>query len=387
MTAVSAAGPHPDQPSVPRSALFTAPGRPRPVARRLAIHNRVVRRIRRFLEDEGFNEVPVGALAPVGDACEAMDASFAVDHHGNLAFARQSGQQVLDRMLARGFPAVWCEGESLRREWKVDERHLSGFKLIEAERRDLDLDGLCALQERLLKAVALDLGADLLGGRHVTRLDRMLRPEHPRVTYREALAILNRRGFAMPFGEDLHRDAEAALCRWFGDVPFFITHLPAALKPFNARRDPADPAQSLSVEYVTPFAGETMDGAVREPDAAVMRAQLEESDHLRRLLERAAAFAAAQAAVARGKDRPDPDALARRNRAAVRRAYADYLQECGRAPFDRGGFGLGVARLLQYLQGLDSIKDAVVNPTDRTTFAVVGGDEDEDAATGGAGIA
>ena len=374
--------------AVPHSALFTAPGRPRPVARRLAIHNRVVRRVRRFLEEDGFNEVPVGPLAPVGDACEAMDASFALDHHGNLAFARQSGQLVLDSMLTRGFPAVWCEGESLRREWKVDERHLSGFKLIEAERRNLDLDGLCALQERLLKAVAMDLGADLLGGRHVTRLDRMLRLEFPRLSYREALALLNRRGFAMPFGEDLHRDAEATLSRWFGDVPFFITHLPAALKPFNLRRDPADPAQTLSVECILPYAGETTDGGVREPEAAVMRDQLEGSDHLRRLLERAEAFAAAQAAAAKGKNRPEAGDLARRNRAAVHRAYAAYLDGFT-TPLPRAGFGLGVARLLQYLQGLDSIKDAVVNPTDRTSFAAADDDSDQDSgkAAGGAGIA
>lgn len=374
--------------AVPQSALFTAPGRPRPLARRLAIHNRVVRRVRRFLEEDGFNEVPVGALAPVGDACEAMDASFAVDHHGGLAFARQSGQLVLDGMLTRGFPAVWCEGESLRREWKVDERHLSGFKLIEAERRDLDLDGLCVLQERLLKAVAMDLGADLLGGRHVTRLDRMLRLEFPRLSYREALALLNRRGFAMPFGEDLHRDAEATLSRWFGDVPFFITHLPAALKPFNLRRDPADGAQTLSVECILPYAGETTDGGVLEPEAAVMRAQLEASEHLRRLLERAEAFAAAQAAAARGKTRPDTGDLASRNRAAVRRAYAAYLDGFS-TPLARGHFGLGVARLLQYLQGLDSIKDAVVNPTDRTSFAAARPDADQDTgkAAGGAGIA
>ncbi len=371
-----------------RSALFTAPGRPRPLARRLAIHNRVVRRLRRFLEDEGYNEVPVGALAPVSDAGEPMDAGFAVDHHGNLAFARQSGQLVLDAMLAKGFPAVWCEGESLRREWKVDERHLSGFKLIEAEARGLDLDGLCALQERLLKTVAEDLGADLLGGRAVTRLDRMLRRELPRLDYREALAVLNRRGFAMPFGEDLHRDAEATLCRWFGDVPFFLTGLPAELKPFNVRRDPADASRSISVECILPFAGETMDGAVHEPDPTVVREQLEASDHYRRLQERAAAFAPAQAAAIRGKDKPDVEILAKRNRAAVRRAYAAYLDELGAGPLPRAGFALGVARLLQYLQGLDSIKDAVIEPMDRTTFAIAGGDQDEDAgAAPGAGIA
>jgi aspartyl/asparaginyl-tRNA synthetase len=193
----------------------------------------------------------------------------------------------------------------------------------------------------------------------------------------------------MPFGEDLHRDAEAALCRWFGDVPFFITHLPASLKPFNARRDPDDPTQTLSVEYVAPYAGETMDGTVREPDAEVMRLQLEQSDQLRLLLARATAFAAQQAAATRGKDRPDPELLAKRNRAAVRRAYAAYLADYARAPLPRGGFALGVARLLQYLQGLDSIKDAVVNPTDRTTFASAGdgADEDADSCAGGAVIA
>jgi len=372
-----------------QSALFSAPGRPRPVARRLAIHNRVVRAIRRFLEDEGFNEVPLGPLAAVGEACEAMDASFAVDHHGHLAFARQGGQMELDGMIAQGFPAVWCEGESLRREWKVDERHLSGFKLIEAERRGLDLDGLCGLQERLLKTVALDLGADLLGGRHVTRLDRMVGIALPRITYREALAVLNARGFSLRFGEDLHRDVEAALCRYFGETPFFLTHLPADLKPFNLRRDPADAAQTVSVELILPYAGETTDGGEREPEAAVMRAQLEGSDGYRRLLERAGGFAAAQAAAARGKDKPDAGLLAKRNRAAVRRAYDLYLEDFAAAPVARGGFALGVARLLQYLQGLDSIKDAVINPTDRTTFAVVGHDEDAEhgEAAGGTVIA
>jgi len=368
--------------AVVHSALFSAPGRPRPLARRLAIHNRVVTRVRRFFAEEGFNEVPLNALAPVGDACEATATGFAVDHHGDLAYARQSGQLVLDAMLARGFPAVWCEGESTRREWKVDERHLSGFKLVEAERRDLDLDGLCDLQERLLRAVFADLGADLLGGRHVTRLDRALRLDHPRLTYREALARLNRCGWSLHFGEDLHKDAEASLSRYVGDVPCFVTHLPAELKPFNVRRDPADPDQSLSVECILPWAGETMDGGVREPDPAVMRQQLETSEHYRRLLTHAAAFAAAQAGAA-GKSAVAED-LAKRNRAAVRRALGDYLDFFAGTPLPRAGFGLGVARLLQYVQGLDSIKDAVINPTDRTTFAAPGAGADDEAEAGGA---
>ena len=59
-SATPASGPS----SVFHSALFTAPGRPRPLARRLAIHNRVVRRIRRFLEEDRFQEIAVPALTP-----------------------------------------------------------------------------------------------------------------------------------------------------------------------------------------------------------------------------------------------------------------------------------------------------------------------------------
>ena len=129
--------PAPAPAPIPQAAGFSCPGRPRPLARRLAIHNRVLRQIRDFLDGNGFNEVPVSALAPVNTACEAVDPSFVVDHCGHLAFARQSAQLDLDGMIAQGFPSVWCESESLRREWKADERHLTGFKLIEAEQKEM----------------------------------------------------------------------------------------------------------------------------------------------------------------------------------------------------------------------------------------------------------
>ena len=358
------------EPTLHQAARFLAPGRPRPLARRLAIHNRVVQRVRRFFEEEGFNEVPVASVAPVATACEATDTAFALDHCGALAFAGQGGQLTLESMIAQGFPAVWCESEGLRREWKVDERHLTAFKLIEAERESLDLDELCGLQERLLKAVAADLGAELLGGRHVTRLDRMLALDHPRVTYREALAILNERGWSLPFGEDLHRDAEATLSRYCGHLPCFVTHLPAALKPFNLQVDPADPEQCLAAEYILPYAGETMDGGVRETDAARLAESLENSPTLSQQLERTEVFGAQQAAARRpGEDGPDADEMAAGHRAAIRRAWREHLAPFGHQELPRGGFALGIARLLQYLQGLDSIKDAVVAPRDRTTFA------------------
>ena len=51
----------------------------------------------------------------------------------------------------------------------------------------VDFEGLTDLQEDLLKFVARRMGADLLGGRDVTRLDAMLGVSHPRIRYRQAL--------------------------------------------------------------------------------------------------------------------------------------------------------------------------------------------------------
>ncbi|MBM4131731.1 hypothetical protein FJ250_12000, partial [bacterium] len=178
----------------PAAAMFEAPGRPRPLARRLAIHNRVVKRLRAFFEEEGYHEIPVTALA---------------DHPAHVQ---------LDGMLALGFAAVWCESEILPPGGRLEPRHLRGFKLMEAAREGLDLAGLAALQRDLLRFVAADLSADLLGGRDVTRLDRMLRCEHPCLEFDEALVLLRGKGWDLDPAQPLHMAAKATLLRHCGNL-------------------------------------------------------------------------------------------------------------------------------------------------------------------------
>ncbi len=191
---------------IPHAAMFQAPGRPLPLARRLAVHNQVVRGIRDYFFAEQFHEVPVTALA---------------DHLARVQ---------LEGMIARGFNAVWCESEILPQGGKLEPKHLRGFKLIEVSQQDLDLDGLCDLAERMLKTVACTLSANLLGGMTVTRLDRMANSRHQRLTYRQALEVLSAKGWEIEFGEELPEPAKATLTRHCGNQPFFLTHLPVGLK-------------------------------------------------------------------------------------------------------------------------------------------------------------
>ncbi len=240
------------------SVMFEAPGRPRPLARRLAIHNRVVRRIRDFFLDEGYHEMPVTALA---------------DHPARVQ---------LEGMLALGFDAVWCESEILPPGGRLEPKHLRGFKQMEAARADLSLEELAAVQGDLLRFVAADLGADLLGGRDVTRLDRMLRCDHPVLEYADALAVLRTKGWDLHPGQPLHMAAKATLLRHCGNLPVQVLRQP---RPHLLEGTAAAPAPAIreGVEYILPYAGVTMEGEVQNDASLVGRGHL--SLDLGRLLQ------------------------------------------------------------------------------------------------------
>jgi asparaginyl-tRNA synthetase len=305
-----------------QSARFQFPGRPLPLARRLAVHNRVVRHIRNFMEERLFNEIPVPALNAATRTWEA------------------TGRYYLDSMIARGFPAVWCESECLPQEFESMNLRLAGFKRMEAEMVNLELDELCDLMETLLKSVAADLSADLLGGRQVTRLNHMIKNAHPRLTYREALEILNGRGWDLRFGQDLSWKAESSLCRYYGNMPVLITHFPAELRFFTSRLNAEDPTVTDTVDYILPYCGEAMDGAVRETDPQTMREALGGID-----LDQS--------------------------------GFNVYLKLFEKRQLHRAGFGLGLTPLLQYLMGVEKISDAVIHPLDRASTPVA------DVNTGG----
>jgi aspartyl/asparaginyl-tRNA synthetase len=271
---MTAAAVEPAQPTF-QSAIFSAPGRPRPLARRLAIHNRVVGAVRDFFSEQLFHEVPVTAMA---------------DHPARIQ---------LHGMLQSGFKTVWAESETIPEKGRREPRHLRGFKLVEAASRKVDLEGLTDLQEDLLKFVARRMGADILGGRDVTRLDAMLGVTHPRIRYRQALEILGKRGWDLDFGEPLHAEAEATLTRFCGGLPFMITHLPESLGKPGADSDAGDPEVTQSVEYVLPYAGITMEGIMTGDEIPV------------------------------------------------------------------AGFNMGLHRLLQYLMGLDTVLDTIIDPMER----------------------
>lgn len=135
------------------------------------------------------------------------------------------------------------------------------------EKPGLPLEALSDLAEQLLKEVALSLHADLIGGENVTRLDRVVCCDHPRLTYREALAILSRRGHNLCFGDELGEGAAATLVFHCGHRPVQIVRASPGWADAGWRADPRDPAQVESLHYALPYAGIAARGGVRPAGA------------------------------------------------------------------------------------------------------------------------
>ncbi len=346
---------------------------PLPLAQRIRVQDAVVRRVRAFLEAEAYERVPALEAAHGAGSSEVIDAVLHQDYAGSLAFPRQAGPLYLAGVVAGGAQGVYCEGEGLRGQGKTGVHHLTESMLIHMGARDLSLDELCDFQERLLKSVAVGLDAEIVGGPNATRIDRMARSTHPRITYREALAILNRRGFTLAFGDALDRAAEAALVHHCGNLPLQITRYPEGLGFFHMKIDRRDPAVVECVDSILPFAGETLAGSVRESDIEILGRRLRGGTMHAHLMRRARELACRRSSEQPAEDRDEIcGAFTRMYVAGIERAFAGYLGLFAERSFERAGCTLAVARLIQYVLGLDSIQDAVPSPPGRTRREALG---------------
>jgi len=154
-------------PSIPRSVLFQAPGRPLPASQQRQSRERLVAQI--------------------------------------LAVAGEAGWQI-----------------------REDDPTAS---LLRLETDSLPPGRLGDLLEILVKRAVAGLDADLIGGPNVTRLDGTVTCSHARLPYRKALRIANGRGWSLALGEEIPRDAQATLIRFCGLLPIQVLCLPGQPRP------------------------------------------------------------------------------------------------------------------------------------------------------------
>ena len=282
-----------------------------------------------FFRSRGYYEVqgPMFVSAAVEGGATLFPVKY-FDREG--VYLTQSSQFYLEVMIY-ALEKVYTIAPSFRAEPSRTRRHLTEFWHAEAEEAWLQFDGLLNLLEDLVTYIVdkvLEERQDELKllNRDVKVLENV-KPPFYRVSYDEAIEILQGKGLKIKWGDDIGADEERVLTLQF-DKPILLHHFPEQVKAFYHRNDPAKPETTLSVDVLAPEGyGEVIGGGERIYD-------------YEELLSKIKRF---------GLRPEDYD------------WYLD-LRRFGSVP--HAGFGLGIDRLVMWICGLDHIRDAVPFPRD-----------------------
>jgi nondiscriminating aspartyl-tRNA synthetase len=302
-----------------------------------AIRDKVLEAGARFLRSEGFTEIHTSNI--LGASSEGGTDTYTFDYFGRKAFLAQSPQLYKQMMMASGFDRVFEVGWYFRAEKHNTVRHLNESTAFDLEmafiRSEEDvMDVIERLLQAIWKAVATECTAEL----DVLKADVPV-PQVPfrRVTYEDALAIINSHDDRMPtplkFGDDIGTEAEKALGRAMkqeGHDFYFITKWPLAPKPFYVMPEDGTMQSRLCRGFDLDYRGvELISGGQRIHDPALLE------QGIRRW----------------GLDPKD---------------FTAYLEAFRYGMPPHGGCGLGIERILMQMLGLGNIREAILFPRDVT---------------------
>ena len=307
--------------------------------------------IHRFFHDQGFLQVHTPIITT--SDCEGAGEMFTVTAleleqlRGSDAFAgdffgRRAGLTVSGQLQAEIFALshsrVYTFGPTFRAENSNTSRHLAEFWMLEPEMAFCDLYGDMAMAETMVKflvAAALEectedlaLFEQYIAKGLIDRLIQVRDQPFVHLTYTEAVAALVRSGktFAFPveWGSDLQAEHERYLCEELAGAPVIVTNYPEQIKPFYMRLDD-DGRTVAAMDILVAGIGELIGGSQREERLDVLTRRM----------------------VAAGLDLEQ---------------YGWYLDLRRFGSVPHAGFGLGFERLVQFVTGMQNIRDVIPFP-------------------------
>ncbi len=231
----------------------------------LRIRAQAVRAARDFMDRQGYTLTDAPIFTPA--ACEGTTTLFEVNYiDDQKAYLTQSGQLYVEATAA-ALGKVYCFGPTFRAEKSKTRRHLTEFWMLEPEAANAHLEDMMELGEGLVGAIVQSVVKDRKREletieRNIAKLERIA-PPFPRISYDDAIHILQKHGNPAKWGDDFGGDEETILSKEF-DRPVIIHRYPAAMKAFYMATDPARPELSLSFDMIAPEGyGEIIGGGER----------------------------------------------------------------------------------------------------------------------------
>lgn len=261
------------------------------------------------------------------NAAEGGSTLFEVNYFETKTYLAQTWQLYAEAMIF-GLEKIYTIAPSFRAEKSKTAKHLTEYWHAEMEVAWEGLEGIISYGEGLIshicQRVAKENRKELeLLGRDYKELEK-IKPPFPRITYTEAVEILKKHGVKLPWGKDLRSVEEKAIGAKY-DKPVIVTNYPKEVKAFYMRQDPANPETVLCFDMISPIGTEIIGASERETD-------------LNELIKKIK------------KEGGNP------------KNYEWYLDTRRYGSVPHAGFGCGVERVIQWICGLASIKDAIPFP-------------------------
>ena len=330
----------------PRTNTFQAVFRIRSLAA-FAIHQ--------FFQERGFVYVHTPIIT--GSDCEGAGEMFQVttmdleniprtkegkvdftqDFFGKSANLTVSGQLNVET-YAFAFKNVYTFGPTFRAENSNTTRHAAEFWMIEPEMCFADLEDDMMVAEAMIKYVIryvlehapeeMNFFNQFVDKGLIERLNHVVNSEFGRVTYTEAIKILEKNNdkfdYKVSWGCDLQTEHERFLTEQEFKRPVFVTDYPKDIKAFYMKLN-EDGKTVAAMDCLVPGIGEIIGGSQREDNLELLEKRMEEM----------------------GLNKED---------------YGFYLDLRKYGSARHAGFGLGFERCIMYLTGMGNIRDVVPFP-------------------------
>jgi asparaginyl-tRNA synthetase len=293
----------------------------------LRIRAEAIRAARNFMDGQGYTLTDAPIFTPA--ACEGTTTLFEVNYiDDQKAYLTQSGQLYVEATAA-ALGKVYTFGPTFRAEKSKTRRHLTEFWMLEPEAAFAHLADMMDLGEGLVSAIVQSVVKNRAPElatleRDVSNLEKIA-PPFPRITYDDAVKVLQKAGNPTKWGDDFGGDEETLLSKEF-DKPVIIHRYPAAMKAFYMATDPERADLSLSFDMIAPEGfGEIIGGGERQSDYDTLVRRIRESN----LPEESFQW------------------------------YLD-LRRYGSVP--HAGFGLGLERTVAWICGTEHIREVIPFP-------------------------
>ncbi len=284
---------------------------------------------------EMFRVTTLDLLDPPRTGDDQID--FKEDFFGRETFLTVSGQLAVEN-FCMNYRNVYTFSPTFRSENSNTARHASEFWMIEPEIAFADLSDNMTLAEDMMKYICsyllenapeeMNFFNQFIHKGLLERLDNIIHSEFARITYTEAIDLLQKSGkkfeFPVTWGSDLQSEHERYITEEVYKKPVFVIDYPKEIKAFYMRLND-DNKTVAAMDLLVPGVGEIVGGSQREERYDVLLKRIEEM----------------------GLNKKD---------------YWWYLDLRRYGTVPHSGYGLGLERALMYLTGMTNIRDVIPFP-------------------------